>query len=147
VKAELFLDNEQTDKELIISFTEPVHGACRLSQSRSVCDARVCRVVDALPSISQVASFVCEMSESFVSVIWHDWDVYTFRNHKDSGQKIYCHILDWQTVDKIITRCTAQECEWIYFVAFTYFATVLSHHTHTLYWSQCIFITSMERAL
>jgi len=86
VKAELFLDNGQTDKELIISFTEAVHGACLLSQSRSVCDARVCRVVDALPSISQVASCVCEMSESFVSVIWHDCDVYTFRNHKDSGQ-------------------------------------------------------------
>ena len=58
VKAELFLENGQTDKELIISFTEPVHGAYRLSQSRSVCDARIYRVVDALPSISQVASRV-----------------------------------------------------------------------------------------
>jgi len=62
VKAELFPDNgqtdRQTDKELIVSFTEPVHGVYRLSQSRSVCNARMRRVIDELPSILQAASFV-----------------------------------------------------------------------------------------
>jgi len=58
VNAELFLENGQTDKELIISLNEPVHGAYRLSQLRSVCDARAYRFFDALSSISQVASCV-----------------------------------------------------------------------------------------
>jgi len=57
VKAELFLEKGQTDEqELIVSFTVQVHGANRLSQSRSVCNARVYRVVDELVSISQVSS-------------------------------------------------------------------------------------------
>jgi hypothetical protein len=50
VEAELFPDYGQTDITLIVSFIELVHCAYYLSQSRSVCDVRVYRVADALPS-------------------------------------------------------------------------------------------------
>jgi hypothetical protein len=84
VEAELFPDYGQTDMKLIVSFTELVQCANRLSQSRSVCDMRVyrCRrrVAVALKSYRKYRP-ACERSESFVS------DMIVMCARFSSGQK------------------------------------------------------------